>query len=65
MREQVDATLHFLAGRPDLFDRITKNGQGGRVGWSYPKPRGYDSKVCLPWSQVRGRYWYPWRAQAD
>jgi len=54
-------TLKYLAGRRDLFDRITKDEKGGRVGWAQRKPRDYDSKICLPWSDVRGRYWYPWK----
>ena len=60
-----EETLKFLMGRKDLFDRITLDGQGGRVGWHERMPRGYDNKKFLPWSEVRGRYWYPWRKESD
>lgn len=61
MNERVKNTIEFLAGRKDLFDRITRDGTGGRVGWAERMPSGYDNKKCLPWGEVGGRYWYPWR----
>jgi hypothetical protein len=60
MNIKINNTLKHLAGRRDLFDRITKDETGGRVAWAQRKPRDYDNKKCLPWSDVRGRYWYPW-----
>lgn len=60
----VEATIIFLAGHRDLFDRITKNGQGGRVSWSARKPQNYP-KDGMPWSIVRGRYFYPWKEEAE
>jgi hypothetical protein len=57
---RTEYTISFLKARKDLFDRITKNGKGGRVAWAQRMPRGYDNKAGLPWSEVRGRYWYPW-----
>ena len=58
---RTQATLDWLRSHPEVFDRITRNQKGGRVSWSQRMPRGYDNKAGLPWSQVRGRYWYPWR----
>jgi len=60
-KSQAANTVKQLAGMRNVFDRITKDGKGGRVAWSARKPRNYDSKSGLPWSFVRGRYWYPWR----
>jgi len=61
MSERTKATLKYLAGRRYLFDRITKDGTGGRVDWGARMPSDYDNKKCLPWSEVKGRYWYPWK----
>ena len=60
MDERTQNTIRFLSGRPDLFDRITKDGKGGRVRWGGSKPVGYNGRICLPWGDVKGRYWYPW-----
>lgn len=59
--QRAQATVLFLSGRKDLFDRITKDEQGGRVGWAERMPQAYNNKQCLPWNEVRGRYWYPWK----
>ena len=55
-------TIKFLSGRRDVFDRITVDGRGGRVRWAGGKPNDYNGREMLPWDQVRGRYWYPWRS---
>lgn len=60
-KARAKATNLFLSGRRDLFDRITKDSTGGRIGWAERMPVGYDNKKCLSWGQVRGRYWYPWK----
>jgi hypothetical protein len=56
-------TRRWLAEHREVFDRITADGCGGRVDWHRRMPRAYDNKRGLPWSEVRGRYWYPWREQ--
>jgi hypothetical protein len=56
-----EATIEYLASHKHLFDRINKDGTGGRVSFFDRMPRDYDNKACLPWSEVRGRYWYPWK----
>lgn len=53
-------TVEYLRDNPQVFDRITKDGTGGRVRWHGRMPRNYDNKAGLPWSLIRGRYWYPW-----
>lgn len=58
-------TLGQLAGMRYVFDRITEDGTGGRVGFFTPMPRGYDNKLGLSWSDVRGRYWYPWKEECE
>jgi len=55
-------TENYLREHRDLFDRVTCDGAGGRVGWMR-MPGDYDNRRCLPWTWVRGRYWYPWRSQ--
>jgi hypothetical protein len=59
--KRAESTIKQLAGMRHVFDRITKDGTGGRVSFFQRKPKNYDNKTGLPWSWVRGRYWYPWR----
>jgi len=62
-RTRLQKTLDWLSSHPEVFDRHTKDGTGGRVRWGGRKPRFYDGRECLPWGDVKGRYWYPWRVQ--
>jgi hypothetical protein len=59
-KSRTQNTIEYLKSNPQVFDRITKDETGGRVGWSVRMPRNYDNKKGLAWSLVRGRYWYPW-----
>ncbi len=56
---RMQVTLDWAARHFDrhTFDRFTKNGRGGRIGWMR-KPMGYPANG-LPWHEVRGHYLYP------
>lgn len=55
-------TVTQLAQHPRWFEKWNKDGSGGKVGWM-SMPANYDNVNGLPWTQVRGRYFYPWKEE--
>ena len=58
-QERLANTRQYLkvTGNNKLFETIRKDGRAAKVSWFARKPRDYDNKTCLPWGDVRGRYW--------
>ena len=53
-------TLDYLRAHPDLF--ATRDDTSGLVA-SCRMPKDYNNKKCLPWSEVKGR-WFFWGERA-
>ena len=58
-QERLANTQQYLkvTGNNKLFETVRKDGKAAKVSWFARKPCDYDSKTCLPWGDVRGRYW--------